>query len=121
MPWDGSPCDHLADGLHYRGEEQTSSLLRRRTGLDCRQRRPCVDMREILRFERRRHGVLWIVRLSWADDLSDRAASKWVPMVGRKSKNWDALRLFYRTNVLQLLCLATLVGERDRSTNGSSQ
>ncbi len=86
MPRNRVARDHLADGLHYRGEEQPSDLLCCRTGMDPRQRRPYVDMRESVRAERCRHRVLRVVRIPRADDLLDRSRTKRVSWSAENAK-----------------------------------
>lgn len=121
MPWDDAPRDYLADGLHYPGKRRAKTFFLDRTGLDARPRRSRVDMRDIVRFGRRRHCFLWVLYFPRSRDLPDRSATQRVSLVGREQKNGPALPHLDNSGVLRLLCTTPVVGDRRRGIGGDSE
>ena len=73
----------------------------------------CVS---VFRFERCRYRVLWIVCFSCAYDLRNCSAAQRFSLVHREHANKFSLSCLDRSRFLQLLCIATLVGDGGRYT-----
>ncbi len=81
LPGSHAAGDHLADGLHHRGQRQARLFFFSElawTIVAVSLAWVCV---ELLRIERRGHRVLWILCLSRIPDIPDRASAQWLSMV----------------------------------------
>ena len=87
-----------------------------RNCLDRRQRRSFVGMFEIFRFERRRHCLLRVVRLSRTYDLSDRTPAQRFSLVVREQKDRSALPDLDRLGVLRVLHPVAFIRRRSRDS-----